>query len=190
MRKVIAQEWISADGFATDRNGTTRFFEDPKFNDGFEGEQIKLFDRIDAAVLGGETYKMFSQFWPTAEAEKEPIAPKLNALTKIVFSKTIKEKEAVWHPAIIRTDDAAHGVRELKMQEGKDLIIWGSLSIVKRLAQENLIDEYWLIIVPTFLGKGKKFLTEDTEIHNMELFDSITAPSGAVFLKYRPQKKE
>jgi len=188
MRKIIVQEWISADGFASDREGTTDFFEDPKFNEGFEEEQTKLFDRIDTILLCGKTYKIFSGFWPTANAKKEPIAPKINTLTKIVFSKTLKE--AVWQPAVIKTDDAADGVRQLRNQTGKDIVIWGSLSIVKRLAKENLIDEYWLIIVPVFLGEGKKFMPEDTETHNIELFDSITASSGAVFLKYRAIKKE
>lgn len=188
MRKVIVQEWISADGFASDRHGTTRFFEDPKFNEGFNEEMEKLFDRIDVTVLGAGTYKMFSQFWPTADAEKEPVAPRLNALHKIVFSKTINEPK--WQPATIRTDDVAKGVRELKKEKGKDIIVWGSLSLVKRLAEENLVDEYWLVIVPVFLGKGYKFLSESTEMHAMELFDSKTAPSGAVFLKYKPQKKE
>lgn len=90
MRKVIVQEWTSLDGFASDRDGSTKFFEDPKYNEGFNEEQLALFARIDAAILGAKTYKMFSEFWPTADAEQEPIAPKLNALHKIVFSKTIK----------------------------------------------------------------------------------------------------
>lgn len=188
MRKVIVQEWISADGFASDRDCTTHFFEDPKFNEGFNDEMEKLFSRIDTAVLGAETYKMFSRFWPTADAEKEPVAPRLNALPKIVFSKTIQEPE--WQPATVRRDDVADGIRELRDKKGKDIIIWGSLSLVKRLAEEQLVDEYWLVIVPVFLGKGYKFLSENTEMHDMELFESGTAPSGAVFLKYRPQKKE
>lgn len=188
MRKVIVQEWISLDGFAADRDGTTKFFEDPKYNEGFNEEQLALFTRIDAAILGAKTYKMFSEFWPTADAEQEPIAPKLNALHKIVFSKTIKEPG--WHPATIRQDDVADGIRELRKQEGKDLIVWGSLSLVKRLTDEKLVDEYWIVIVPAFLGKGEKFIPEDTQINDMELFDSKTSPSGAVFLKYRPRKTE
>ena len=188
MRKIIVQEWISIDGFASDRKGTTKFFENPKFNEGFNEEQLALFKRIDAAILGANTYKMFSEFWPTADAKQEPIAPKINALHKIVFSKTIKE--AIWQPATIRRDDVADAVRELRKEKGKDLILWGSLSLVKRLTEERLIDEYWIVVVPTFLGKGKKFITEATEINDMDLFDSRTSPSGAVFLKYRLKKME
>jgi dihydrofolate reductase len=109
-------------------------------------------------------------------------------LHKIVFSKTIKE--ATWQPATIRRDDVADAVRELRKEEGKDLILWGSLSLVKKLTEERLIDEYWIVVVPTFLGKGKRFIAEDTEVNDMELFDSRTSPSGAVFLKYRLKKIE
>lgn len=183
MRKIIVQEWISADGFATDREGTTKFFEDPKFNEGFTEYQEDLFNQIDAVLLGAVTYKMFSEFWPTADPEEEPITPKINALHKIVFSKTIDE--AGWKPATVRRHDVADAVRELRKEDGKALVVWGSLSIVKRLAEENLVDEYWTIVVPVFVGKGKKFIPEDKEIE-LELFESKASRSGAVFLKYRP----
>lgn len=188
MRKVIAQEWISIDGFASDREGTTKFFEDPKYNEDFNEEQLALFERIDTALLGATTYKLFSEFWPKANEEQEPIAPKLNVLHKIVFPKTIKEAD--WQPATVMRDDVANAVRELREQKGKDLILWGSLSLVKRLTEERLIDEYWIVVVPTFLDKGKKFIPESTEINDMELFDSRTSSSGAVFLKYRLKKIE
>lgn len=184
MRKIIVQEWISADGFATDREGTTKFFEDPKFNEGFTGYQEELFDRIDGVLLGAITYKMFSEFWPTADPEQEPITPLINKLHKIVFSKTIGEPE--WQPATIRRDDVAVAVREIKKEEGKDLAVWGSLSLVKRLAEEDLVDEYWTVVVPVFVGTGKKFIPEGKDIE-LELFESKIAPTGVVFLKYRPK---
>ncbi len=88
MRTVILQEWISLDAFAADKDGSTKFFEDPKYNEGFNDYQLELFERVDTTILGAVTYRMFSEFWPTADAEQEPVAPKLNALPKIVFSKT------------------------------------------------------------------------------------------------------
>lgn len=187
MRTVILQEWISLDGFAADREGTTKFFEDPKYNEGFNDYQLELFERVDATILGAVTYTMFSSFWPTADPEQEPVAPKLNALPKIVFSKTIHEPS--WGPATIRHDDVADAVRELKKQEGKDIVMWGSLTLAKRLMEENLIDEYWIVAVPVFLGSGKKFIPEDTEMQ-LELFESKTSPAGTVFLKYKPKFKE
>lgn len=184
MRKIIVQEWISADGFATDRDGTTKFFEDPKFNEGFNEFQEELFEHIDGALLGATTYRMFSEFWPTADPEQEPIAPLLNNLHKIVFSKTIDEPE--WQPATVRRDDVADAVRELKQEDGKALVVWGSLSLVKRLTEEDLVDEYWTVVVPVFVGTGKKFIPEDKDIE-LELFESKIAPTGVVFLKYRPK---
>jgi dihydrofolate reductase len=187
MRTVILQEWISLDGFAADKDGTTKFFEDPKYNEGFNDYQLELFERVDATILGAVTYRMFSAFWPTADAEQEPVAPKLNALPKIVFSKTIND--ASWGPVTVRRDDVAHAVRELREQDGKDIVMWGSLSLAKRLIEQNLIDEYWIVVVPIFLGSGKKFIPRDKEMQ-LELFESKTSPAGAVFLKYRPKITE
>ncbi|WP_294819601.1 dihydrofolate reductase family protein [uncultured Flavobacterium sp.] len=184
MRKIIVQEWISADGFATDREGTTKFFEDPKYNEGFSEYQDELFERIDGVLLGATTYNMFSGFWPTADPEKEPITPKINALHKFVFSKTIENPE--WQPATVCRDDVADAVRKLKNEQGKALVVWGSLSLVKRLAEENLVDEYWTIVVPVFVGTGRKFIPENKDIE-LELFESKASPPGAVFLKYRPK---
>lgn len=187
MRKIIVQEWVSADGFATDREGTTSFFEDPKYNIGFNDALIALFDRIDAVLLGATTYKMFSEFWPYADPEQEPITPKINALHKIVFSKTLDE--AAWQPATLRRDDVAVAVRELRKEGGKDLIVWGSLTLAKRLAEQDLVDEYWIMLVPVFVGTGEKFIPEGMEAE-LELFESKTSPTGIVSLKYRPKSKE
>ena len=90
MRTVILQEWISLDGFAADKDGSTKFFEDPKYNEGFNDYQLELFERVDTTILGAVTYRMFSEFWPTADAEQEPVAPKLNALQKSYFPKPNK----------------------------------------------------------------------------------------------------
>lgn len=187
MRKIIVQEWISLDGFAADRDGSTKFFEDPKYNEGLNDEMLKIFDTVDATLLGAKTYKLFSEFWPTADPEQEPITPRLNALPKIVFSKTLKE--ANWGPATIRRDDVADAVRELRQQEGKNLIMWGSLSLVQRLAEEGLVDEYWITIVPSFIGEGRKFIPENVEITDMELMESKALPTGILYLKYRPKSR-
>lgn len=187
MRKLIVNEWISLDGFASDRDGTTKFFEDPKYNEGLNDEMLKLFDTVDTALFGATTYKLLSEFWPTADSKQEPITPLINAMPKIVFSKTLQE--AAWGPATIRRDDVADAVRELKQQEGKSMIVWGSLSLVTRLAEQGLVDEYWITIVPSFLGKGRRFIPEDIEISDMELLESVTLPTGILYLKYRPKSR-
>jgi dihydrofolate reductase len=49
---------------------------------------MRFIDSIDTMVLGRVNYEMFASYWPTATGDDKPFADKLNALDKIVFSKT------------------------------------------------------------------------------------------------------
>jgi dihydrofolate reductase len=189
MRKLIVQQWISADGFATDSKGTTGFFEDERYsNDYWDTEQLQLLETIDTIVLGATTYKMFLEYWPDADADKEAIAPVLNATHKIVFSKTLTEAPwGKWRPATVIPEDAVEYVRKLKEQPGKDIILWGSLSLCTVLAEAGLPDEYHLTIAPAFVGSGKHFLPEGKEWLDMEVLKSVVYPNGVVSVIYRPK---
>ena len=189
MRKIIMQQWITLDGFASDRDGTTKFFENPDIDySGIHKDQLEFFETIDTAILGATTYKMFAEYWPTESAKDEPVAPKINVLEKIVFSK--KMNAALWGPATIYRDDLRDAVSELKNSPGKNMVIWGSLSICEALAENDLIDEYLLYVVPAFIGKGRRFSLDDKELHNMDLYETKTFNGGIVSLKYRVRPKK
>jgi dihydrofolate reductase len=188
MRKLIVQQWISADGFASDRSGTTSFFEDEKYNEGWTENELQLLKNIDTILLGANTYKMFIDYWPDVDPTKEPVGPALNNIPKVVFSKTLESAPwGNWKPATIVSEDAAQYVQNLKQQPGKDLILWGSLSLCSALAEAGLPDEYHLTIAPAFVGKGRHFLPEGIELTDMELFGHKALPTGVVLLKYRPR---
>ena len=56
-------------------------------------------------------------------------------------------------------------VNQLKKEVGKGIWICGGASIVKQLVNEDLIDEYYITIIPTILGSGiKLFDKSDLEI--------------------------
>jgi len=91
MRKLILQEWVSLDGYVADRNGSTDFFSSPKYNEGSDEDLLSFMDRIDTILLGANTYKMFSEYWPDIDPNVELIANRLNETTKLVFSKTLPD---------------------------------------------------------------------------------------------------
>ncbi len=80
MRKLILIEWISPDGFATDKNGGLDFFTNinPDQNKYSDEAQLKFLEIIDLILLGRKTYELFAGFWPGATIEQEAIADKLN----------------------------------------------------------------------------------------------------------------
>lgn len=64
MRKLIIQEWISLDGFATDKNNKLDFFAST-VRDIYKDEYYaKCLNNIDCILFGSNTYKEFSKVWP------------------------------------------------------------------------------------------------------------------------------
>lgn len=188
MRKLIVQQWISADGFAADSRGTTAFFEFEHYSQGWDEDQLQLMESIDTILLGANTYKMFLDYWPDADPDKEAVSPILNATPKIVFSKSLGSAPwGKWEPAEVVSEDAVDHIKKLKQQPGKNMILWGSLSLCTALAEANLPDEYHLTVAPAFVGNGKHFLPEGKEWLDMEVLKSKTYPTGVLAIVYRPK---
>jgi dihydrofolate reductase len=185
MRKLILQEWLSIDGYAADENGGVAFLESTTLNKYSDLDQLAWMDSIDAILLGANTYKLFVDFWPTATNEQEVIADRLNCIPKIIFSKTMtKAPWGKWPDASIIHTDAVQAVKDIKAKPGKDMVLWGSISLAQSLMKANLIDEYHFRICPLVLGSGRPMF-ETTGPLNFELFESRQYESGLMSLLYR-----
>jgi hypothetical protein len=93
MRRVVFQEFVSINGLAAGPNGNVDFIAALTRGDKSLGrEQSALLDRVDTIVLGRVTYRMLAGYWPTAtEGEEKSFADRLNAMSKIVFSRTLEK---------------------------------------------------------------------------------------------------
>src|SRR6478736_6584458 len=134
MRKLIFQQWLSMDGMAADKNNSPAFLESTTLNKYSDLDQLAWLDTIDTILLGAVTYKLFVDFWPTATNDQEVIADKLNSIPKVIFSRTLKEAPwGKWPAAKLISTDAVQAVRELKNMKGKDMVLWGSISLSQDL---------------------------------------------------------
>jgi dihydrofolate reductase len=79
-------------------------------------------------------------------------------------------------------------VEELKHGPGKDIMIFGSGSIVKELAAHGLIDEYVLVVCPLLLAGGRPLLTGVPRTTKLRLLEAKSFPSGNVRLRYTPDR--
>ena len=70
------------------------------------------------------------------------------------------------------------------MQPGKDMVLWGSISLAQDLMKANLIDEYQLRIVPVLLGAGTPLFSQAGEA-NLQLTGTKVYPSGLLYARYR-----
>lgn len=188
MRKIIVQEWLTLDGFAAEKNGELNFFPDSEADKYSDQDQLQFLESIDTILLGRITYELFVAFWPTATNDKEIIADRLNSIPKLVFSNTLASAPwGKWPSATVIKGDAASEIRKLKEEEGKDMVLWGSLSLAQSLIKENLIDEYHIRICPTALGSGRNFFPDANRYFNLDLTQFKKYDSGTVLLKYQPK---
>jgi dihydrofolate reductase len=186
-RKVVLQEFVSLDGYAAGPNDSVDFVPaSTQGDDSFGRHQERFLDSIDTILLGRVTYELFSEHWPDVTSGPEkPFADKLNAIPKIVFSKTLDGAPwGQWKPAQVVLTDAAKTVAKLKQQSGKDMVIWGSISLAQSLMSEKLIDEYQLVICPIALGEGRPLFREPTM--GMRLVKTESFARGAVIVAYAP----
>jgi dihydrofolate reductase len=185
MRKFIMQEWVSVDNYAARVNGEIDFFVDPKYNSGFEDDYITFLDRIDTLILGANTYKMFVDYWPDKTIEEEKMADKFNALSKIVFSKSLENTPwGKWEPARQIKKDPVETIKQLKNEPGKDLVIHGSISLVHTFIKAGLLDEYQFCICPVALGEGRSLFPKEMNDIELELVDVKKYRSGVTWSSY------
>lgn len=187
MRKLIFQEFLSLDGYAADKDRSTKFFEAPEFSEVSDDDLLEEMHRFDTILLGAHTYKMFVEYWPAVDTKEQIVADKLNSIPKIVFSKTLKEAPwGRWAPATVLAGDAVAAIRQMKQEPGMDMVLWGSISLAQYLMKANIIDEYQLRIVPVILGGGTLLFGERDQL-NLELTKTKSYPSGLVLVQYRPK---
>jgi dihydrofolate reductase len=187
MRKLILEEWLSLDGFAADRNGQLDFFPATEENKYSDKDQLEFLDSIDNILLGRVTYQLFAGFWPTATTDKEIIADKLNGIPKTVFSKTLTEAPwGKWPSARVFPGDAVREVKEMRGGDGKNMVLWGSISLAQSLIKEKMIDEYHIQICPTLVGGGRPLFPNLEGYANLKLTDSRKYDTGVIFLRYEP----
>ena len=188
MRKLVLTEWVSLDGY-TAGPGNDMSFVGESFNDEMGQYEDDIVSTGDTLVLGRVTYESFAGSWPyvpdkpdASEAEKA-YARKLNSMRKIVFSRSLGSAE--WNNSVLLREIDPEAIKRWKQEDGKDMLIYGSASIVQQLTNLGLIDEYQLLVHPVVLGGGKPLLTNIGDKHRLKLVSAKPFSSGVVLLTYQ-----
>jgi dihydrofolate reductase len=175
----------SLDGFVAGPNGEMDWIiVDEEIFD-YAGDRT---NKADTALYGRVTYQMMESYWPTAA--EQPNASKhdiqhstwYNKVNKVVLSKTMKDANLI-NTKII-SDNIPNEINKLKQEEGNEIVIFGSPSVVHSLISENLIDDYWLFVNPVLLGQGIPLFKNITARTKLKLVKSNSFTSGVVCLHY------
>jgi len=188
MKKIIVFNLISLDGFFARLNGDIDWHNvDDEFNK-FAIEQLNDFGTI---IFGRTTYKIFEDFWPKAvdnpkfSKEDHKIAEIIDNINKIVFSKTLDK--VIWKNSKLFKEINPSEIKKLKDQPGKDMVVFGSGSVVQALTNLRLIDEYRLLVNPIILGRGKPMFNNVKEM-KLKLLKTRNFRNGNILLYYQPIK--
>lgn len=183
MRKIIVSNLMSIDGYFEGMNQDLSWFMvDEEF---FEYAR-NLLQEVDTILYGRITYEHMATYWPDAKDNDAVITGKMNSLQKIVFSKTLKTAE--WNNSKIIKEHITNAIIKMKQEPGKDMVIFGSGTIVSELTELKLIDEYRLIVNPIILGNGNPLFKSLNESHKLKLVNVKALKSGVVILSYQPEK--
>ena len=90
--------------------------------------------------------------------------------------------------ADIISDDSINAIRKLKLQDGKNLVLWGSISLAQSLMKENLIDEYHIQLCPVLTGGGRSLFSQEMNFSKLSLVEVRQYNTGVMFLNYQPIK--
>jgi dihydrofolate reductase len=200
-RRIVTFNHVSADGYFSRPDGSLSWVvQDAELDRSVATtiEQSKRDEGNDTLLFGRRTYEQFEAFWPHAlgdsptspdphhagrsSPEVRAMAVMLNEATKLVFSRS--RQKVTWKNSRLLHEIDPREIEALKAQPGKDIMIFGSGSVVSQLTQDGLIDEYQFIVGPLVLGSGRQLITGVPQSLKLDLLEARAYPSGNVKLRY------
>ncbi|MCP2032864.1 dihydrofolate reductase [Okibacterium sp. HSC-33S16] len=185
MGKIIVQQLVTLDGFAADSEGDVSFFESVEDWAESDRDQLAFLNSLSLMALGSRTYRMFAGYWPTEQSGREIIADTLNALDKVVFSRSLETAPwGTYSEARVVAGDAATTLRAIAHEAPGDVVVWGSLSLTDQLFSSGGVDEMHWRVCPIALGSGRKALPAGFSTGAMRLLGSKAYDSGLLTVDY------
>jgi dihydrofolate reductase len=142
-----------------------------------------VFDKVDAFLLGRRTYDIFAASWPKVTDPDDPIASRLNTLPKYVASTTLGSAD--WQNTTIINGNVAAEVARLKAKPGRELQVHGSGTLARTLIENDLVDEFRLLVFPVIVGAGRRLFADAGVATGLRLVDSRTTGSGTAIHVYQ-----
>jgi dihydrofolate reductase len=193
--RIVISDFMSLDGVVqapggreedTDggfqHGGWSMPFFDPDTMGAAIGEAM---EKTEALLFGRRTWQTMAAAWP--ERAGDAFADQMNEIRKYVVSRTFNESDLTWaNTTLLPSDDAIGAVRKLRDEPGGDIQVMGSSSLAAQLVENDLVDEYRLMIEPIMLGGGKTLFPSDGQARKLELVGTKSTATGVLVCTYRP----
>lgn len=171
MRKIILNLTLSLDGYIEGANGEYDWcFTDQDYG------MTEFLSEIDILLMGRKTYELLQKEGMDYFQDK----------TKYVCSQTLKD---ISKKDILINQNTIASIKSLKLEQGKNIWLFGGAELTNSLLKENLVDEMILSIHPLLLGKGKPLFGELDRIY-WKLLSSQSYSSGLVQMRYALERQK
>jgi dihydrofolate reductase len=146
MRQLINSSYITLDGVVEAPHLW------PPLAGGSSGEggqiQTDLLAGCDIVLMGRHTYDGFAPAWSARSGD--PYSDRINTMRKVVVSRTLTDP--AWANTEVIAGDVAAKVRELKAEDGGDIVQYGFGDVSRLLLADGLIDRLDWWIHPQLVG--------------------------------------
>jgi len=188
MGKIVVSgpQNVSLDGVVQDPDGREGFPVGGWFVQ-FGGKDLEAWNRValdealraEAWLLGRRSYEFFGSRWRPRTGE---LADRLNSMPKYVVSSSLENP--AWSNTTVLKGDVVTEVLRLKQRLDGEIVVPASYQLVRTLAEEDMVDEFRLVIFPVVLGAGQRLFGETSEQKPMRLIGSRTVGDGLIYLTY------
>ena len=171
-RKVILYIAMSLDGYIAKPDGDLSFLS-MVAQDGQDYGYSDFVSSVDAVIVGRKTYeKVTSMGYEFAHADKDAYILTRTARPNIGGIK-------------FYSGDIPNLISELKALPGKSIFCDGGAEIVNELLKDNLIDEFYISVIPILLGDGIALFKPQRPELNLKLISAKSFDKGLVQLHYK-----
>jgi dihydrofolate reductase len=184
MGKIIISEFVSVDGVIEDPSGAEGFERGGWVGhvgragrEAVDGVKLEEALAADALLLGRRTYEFFAARWPSRSGE---LADRLNGLPKYVVSSTLEQPD--WSNSTVLRGDPLHEIARLRRECRGEIVVFGSLQLVRMLIEHDVFDELRLMSYPIVLGAGERLFGETGDKKPMRLAEARAVGGGGVAL--------
>lgn len=186
MRKLVVSMNLSLDGFLSSPSGGLEWHTRYWCDDIGEAMGRQLAE-ADTILLGRRTYDAMAAYWQgiacCGARGDLPFADMIYHHTKILVSR--HRKEGGWHNSLVWNGTIGSKLRQWKQRGARDIVLYGSASLMSSLLSDDLIDEYRLWIHPVVLGKGRSMFKAQKHMLKFALVEAQSFSSGVVLLTYK-----
>jgi dihydrofolate reductase len=181
MGKIVVSENVSLDGLADGK----RLFDYVLPITG-EAGKVLLDEALgtEALLLGRRGYEFFASRWPSRTGE---YADRLNEMPKYVVSSTLEHPS--WNNTTVLSGEVLGEVSTLRQQIAGDIVVYGSLQLVRALTEHDLVDEVRLMIYPAVLGAGERLFGETSDTKPMRLVSTRIIGDDIALLTYQRSRR-